>query len=377
VLRDRSNRRPAAAAQAAKLTGPTRTKRAAVTAIRDFVAKSIRTAGPGFLELPLSELSTADTTLADGYGHAADKAILLHAMLSAAGFKPEFVLASGLEDIPSLRAQVAAFPLPYLFDSVLVKVRVDGETVYLNDTDQYARLGTTASAGHLAFRPADRAFEMIRPAKGCGERQETSFHFMLAADGGTRITIANRFYGSAYNGKRRFFAELPPEERRRYYQELVSGVVQGARPVGELTTQFDRYPGLEEFTVAVDRFAVVDNTFLFFQVPYRAALFNFRADHRQLPIMTGRDQDRAIHAEIEWPAGFPKVVIAPRSQRLLAPDGAGVARVDSAAHGQAWQLDYSLKSSPAIIPAAQYPALIQLETALGELSSRAFLLERN
>ena len=377
VLRDRSNHRPAAAAQAAKLTGPTRTKRDAVIAIRDFVAKSIRTAGPGFLELPLSELSAADTTLADGYGHAADKAILLHAMLSAAGFKPEFVLVSGIEDIPSLRAKVAAFPLPYLFDGVLVKVRVDGEAVYLNDTDQYARLGTTASAGHLAFRPADRAFEMIRPAKGCGGRQETDFRFALAADGKTRITIANRFYGSAYNGKRRFFAELPPEERRRYYQELVSGVVQGARPVGELATQFDRYPGVEEFTVEVDRFAVVDNAHLFFQVPYRAALFNFRADHRQLPIMTGRNQDRAIHARIQWRAGFPKVVIAPRSQRLWAPAGAGVARVDSNARGNAWQLDYSLKSSPALIPAEKYPALIQLETALGELSSRAFLLERN
>jgi hypothetical protein len=93
--------------------------------------------------------------------------------------------------------------------------------------------------------------------------------------------------------------------------------------------------------------------------------------------MTGRDQDRAIHAAIEWPAGFPKVVIAPRSQRLTAPGGAGVARVDSTGRGNAWQLDYSLKSSPAIIPAEKYPVLIQLETALGELSSRAFLLERN
>ncbi len=63
-------------------------------AIRDFIAKSIRVAGPSFTELPLTELSSADTTLADGYGHLADRAILFHAMLSAAGFQPEFVMAS-------------------------------------------------------------------------------------------------------------------------------------------------------------------------------------------------------------------------------------------------------------------------------------------
>src|SRR5204863_7661149 len=44
-------------------------------AVRDFIAKSIRLAGPSFSELPLSELSSADTTLADGYGHSADRAI--------------------------------------------------------------------------------------------------------------------------------------------------------------------------------------------------------------------------------------------------------------------------------------------------------------
>ena len=63
------------------------------------VAKSIRVAGPSFADLPLNELSAADTTLSDGYGHAADRAILLHAMLTAAGFKPEFVMASGLPPI--------------------------------------------------------------------------------------------------------------------------------------------------------------------------------------------------------------------------------------------------------------------------------------
>ena len=70
----------------------------------------------------MSELSKADTTLADGYGHAADRAILLHAMLAAAGFQPEFVLASDLPPMDGVRDIATSFPLPDSFDTPLVKV---------------------------------------------------------------------------------------------------------------------------------------------------------------------------------------------------------------------------------------------------------------
>ena len=96
TMLDRARQSTQAAALARRLTANATGKIESVKAIRDFVAKTIRDAGPSFTELPLSELSDADTTLADGYGHAADRAILLHAMLTAAGFQPEFVLASGL-----------------------------------------------------------------------------------------------------------------------------------------------------------------------------------------------------------------------------------------------------------------------------------------
>ena len=73
-------------------------------------------AGPSFTELPLSELSDADTTLADGYGHAADRAILFHAMLAAAGFQPEFVLASDLPPIAGITNVSLSFPCPIPFN---------------------------------------------------------------------------------------------------------------------------------------------------------------------------------------------------------------------------------------------------------------------
>ena len=97
--------------------GHSETRLEAVKAIRDFVVKSIRLAGPSFTELPLSELSAADTTLADGYGHLADRAILFHAMLTAAGFRPEFVLASDLPPIKGIASIAKSFPLPQNFQA--------------------------------------------------------------------------------------------------------------------------------------------------------------------------------------------------------------------------------------------------------------------
>ena len=112
TMLERSRQSTKAAELARQLAAKAGSKIEAVKAIRDFVAKSIRAAGPSFTDLPLSELSDADTTLADGYGHAADRAILLHAMLSAAGFQPEFVLVSDLPAIAGITNVAMTFPLP-------------------------------------------------------------------------------------------------------------------------------------------------------------------------------------------------------------------------------------------------------------------------
>ena len=364
-----------AAAQAKELTAAAKTRLDAVRAIRDFVAESIRPAGPSFLELPLSELSAADTTLADGYGHEADRAILLHALLTAAGFRPEFVLASELPDLKAVTRFEKAFPLPGDFGGVLVRVKVEGETYYLNDTDQYAQLGTTAHDGCLGILPATGDREWIKAAKHDGDRSETGYAITLADDGRVRVQVATHFYGTAYNSRHRYFAELPPEERRRYYQEVVSGFSQGARPVGDLVTQFDTYPGLEQYTVDVDNYGVVDGRYLYFDLPFAPGLFPVGSDHRTLPLYQPGTGHEEIRTEITLPAAFPQVVIAPPGKRIAAPGG--VARITAKNTAGKYVLTDDLESKPAIVTPAEYPELLKAEAALREKSGQVFLLEKN
>ena len=376
TLLDRAGKSTQAAARARQLTGTAATRLDAVKSIRDYVVKSIRLAGPGFGELPLSELSAADTTLADGYGHLADRAILLHAMLTAAGFSPEFVLASELPPIAPITEVVKQFPLPQNFQYPLVRVVVAGETYYLNDTDEYAQLGTTPHANQLAWTLATRKLGEIQPAKNCRDHAETVYTLELANDGRAQIGITQHFYGNAFNQKKHYFAELPPEERRRYFQELVSSVAQGARPAGDLVTQFDTYPGVEQFRVNIDHFAVVDGNYFYFDLPFAPSLFPAGTDSRSLPLFISRGGRSVVCTEISLPPDFRKPVIVPTGKKLAAA-GALSARVKTVAAAGKFSITHELETTPAIVAARDYPALLRTEAALREKSGRSFLWQKD
>ena len=373
TLLDRAGKDTQAAALARKLTRSATNRLESLQIIRDFIAESIRLAGPSFTELPLRYLSAADTTLADGYGHLADRAILLDAMLSAAGFKPEFVLASDLPPVARIADVARHFPLPQNFQYPLVRVTVSGQTYYLNDTDQYAELGTTPHAHRLALALATRAVTEIQPAQNCDEQSETLYTVALKRDGQAQIGVTRRYFGSEFDGKKRYFSELPPEERRRYYQEVVSGVAQGARPAGDLVTKFDTYPGVEKYSVTVDHYAVVDGKYLYFDLPFTASLFPAGADARQLPLFIAYGSRSRIRAEITLPPEFRRLVIAPPGEKLSA--AGETARVTTSSGKGKFVLTDELHTTPAIVAPADYPSLLKAESALRQKSSRAFLLQ--
>jgi transglutaminase-like putative cysteine protease len=375
TLLDRAGMSANAAQVAHKVAGEGKSKAAQVQAVRNFLAMSIRSAGPSFTELPLSELSDADTTLKDGYGHAADRAILCYAMLKSLGFEPSFVLASGLPPISEITNLTSRFPLPQSFQSPLVRVAVDGQTYYLNDTDQYARLGTTVHDGRLSVVLASQTFETVRAAKDCEDKTETVYTLSLNDAGKTQVGISRHYFGTEYNMKKRFFSELPPEERRRYFQEIVSGVSQGAQPMGDLTTQFDTYPGTEQFSVQVDNYAVVDGKYLYFDLPFTPSLLPVGSDHRVLPLFISGHNESTVRTEIQLPPNYKQVVIAPGGTELKAPDGGGVAKTVAKNEAGKFVLTHDFETYPAIIDPKDYAQLLKIESALGQKASRVFLLQ--
>jgi transglutaminase-like putative cysteine protease len=377
ALEDRSKDGEKAADVAHQIAAQSKSKLETIKGIRDFVAKSVRLAGPTFTELPLSELSKADTTLTDGYGHAADRAILLHSMLTAAGFQPEFVLASDLPPMDGVRDIATTFPLPDSYDTPLVKVALDGQTYYLNDTDQYAEIGSTAHEDRLGINLSSQAPEVIAAAKDCQDRVETDYTLSFANDGRMQMGVSKHYFGNEYNEKNKYFSELRPEEKKRYYQEVVSSIGQGARPVSDLSEDFNTYPGTETFTVALDNYAVVDGKYLYFNLPFTPSLVKLPGgDQRTLPLMLSHEGTTSVHAEITLPLGFRDVLIAPRSESLDAPAGGGKVRVTSASETGKIVLTDDSETSPAVISPRDYPAMVKVESTLENKSSKIFLLEK-
>jgi transglutaminase-like putative cysteine protease len=374
AMLDRSHKSSKAAELARQLTANAKDKIESAKAIRDFVAKTIRDAGPSFTELPLSQLSDADTTLTDGYGHAADRAILLHAMLAAAGFQPEFVLASSLPAITGITNVAMAFPLPELFQTPLVRITINGVNYYLNDTDQYAQLGSTGSDGAMGIAPSTGAWETIHAAKGCEDAIRTDYALLLDDSGRTLLQVSRWYYGENYGDRNKYFSELPPEERNRYFQEAVSQVAQGARAVGDLKTAFDTYPGLEQFSVIIGNYGIADGNYFYFNLPSIPPLMPAGADQRALPLLISQGNKNTVRLEVDLPPGFPRILIEPKSENLAA--GAETARLTTQNTPGGCVITDEFETAPAIVNPVGYQAMLKIESALGRKSSKVFLLEQ-
>ncbi len=356
------------------LIAQTDAPRAKIRAIRDHVARQIRGAGPGLGGLPPSAISPAATTLADGYGNTADRAVLLHAMLSAAGFTPHFVLAGFATDHPHLRAPLLRFP-GQLFGSVLVAVRPDdaAERIYLNDTDQYQALGATAHEGEPAL---ELAVGMPRPQL-CPAQTRTESHYAidLHANGDARIEHTRLSFGNRFGARRRYYDELSPEERRRAHLEMAGAIARGATTIGPLTIETTQPPAREHFAVRVDGFAVVDGDHLYCTLPASlGATLQLRAETRDVPYYTAGGNPLLQRVVLRLPAGYAPVLL-PREI-----DGAdpldGTLAITSAYDGEQLTVTWRRALEPSLVPAARYDDLQELQRRLRHPDTHTVVLRR-
>ena len=311
-----------------------------VRAIRDFVARDIRLAGPAFTDLPLAA-SPADVTLSDGYGHALDRAVLLVAMLDAIGLDSDVLLVDPLRQLVTERGSVEdpryAFPSPGVFTRPLVAVEPEtGHRAYLNDTDQYATLGVTPSSRSRALRLTrdhitdDLALDIEDGAQANGDANDGqpfatilperddldnftvySTATELDSNGDARVTVDTTSYGTGAAYVRRVYQEMTPEELSRHHQELVGGISVAARPAGPLEFDVTNYPAKVSYSVTAPEYAVRTGDTLTLTMSSLSPVISLRSNSRTLPLGTAATEDVFSTTEVVLPKETEEILLMP------------------------------------------------------------------
>jgi len=365
-------------ALAKQLTDGLGSKREKAIALRDWVAENLRPAGPSLTSLPLSAITAADQTLNDRYGNNPDRMVVLYAMLKAAQFNPRFVLSGALPLVPEAADPLIAVPARNAFDTVLIKVDVDGETVYLNGASQYAELGTSSYDHRAMIDLSDGSISTIQVAPGKDERSHTIYEMSIDAQGEAGLTGTTLIQGTAFEDFHNVYAEMTPENRRRHYLELVSGISQSARAASDLITDYSDYPGKLEFSVHAPRYGVQDGDYLYFTLPVGFGdLLKYRSNKRTLPLSWNGYVDIMNEYNIVLPDGYEPVIL-PKNFSWQAPEGAGIVEmaVDYSDLANAIRVVQIADLKPALIPADKFPDIIEASRKLSHPDMQTVLLRK-
>ena len=365
-------------ALAKQLTSGMHGDAAKVVALRDWVAMNLRQAGPALPNLPLTAITPADLTLHERYGNNADRMVVLYTLLKAAHFKPQFILSGGISLIPTASEPLLAVPARSAFDTVLVKVEIDGKPIYLNGESQYAELGTSRYNHRPELNLASGKIGTITVAPTNDDRSNSFFEMSVAANGEMGLTQSSTTQGSAFEDFHRAYAEITPENRRRHYLEMISAISQSAKAASELVTDYARYPGRIEFSATADSYAVADGDYLYFTIPNSLdGLLKYRSNERTLPLAWENNVDVLIESNIVLPDGYEPAIL-PRNFSWQAPSSAGLVEfaVEYSPRANAVRIVQMADLKPAFIPAADFPNIIEASHRLAHPDMRTILLKK-
>ncbi|MFA7185828.1 MAG: DUF3857 domain-containing protein, partial [Victivallales bacterium] len=374
-LEDAATGRKDAEAMAVKLIEG-KTPQDAIKAIRDYAAKEIRLAGPGLCSLPLSCISNADQTLKDGYGNSPDRAALIYAMLKKAGFKPEFLAVANVPPIPQALSELEQFPAAE-FDTVLVKCISKEKIYYLNDTSQYAQLGSCDNENNIALNLNRAQLETVKPQEEAATRLELEYSLKLIGDGSTLISYTAFHYGEEFESENRLFSEISPEERKRHFQQAVSRIAQSAIPITKFTSDFKTYPGKIHYAVKIPDYIIKDGKYLYFKLPldYLNSLISTGTEKRENPYFQNKRRRILIKYFIDLPDNVGDIVIQPGNCSVTCPgQGGGIKITTARVSATKLQIIYDIDLTPCIVPADEYGLLVNAQTRLSKPGLKTIML---
>ena len=305
-----------------------------VRAVRDWMAKNVKVAGPGLYEVPLAaQLTPPETVLRERYATRLDYVRTLAALLRGAGFEADVVLAADNAGEPAALRERDKFEKPNVraFDEALCRVRVrkggflgfGGETqeIFVGTESQYAPLGPSGFAGSDYFDPATGEFGVVTvPSHEFLDCEgETSF-YRVREDGAVDLDVKKEIWGAGVEAFRKTYSEILPEDRSRLYQSILGDLSQAATATGELETDVEGYPATSAFKCYVPDFATVEGDAITLRLPnLLSKLPTFTGRDRRTPFAVGAADREFEDVTVRFPEGYVVAEHLPESFSFADP----------------------------------------------------------
>ncbi|QHI70002.1 DUF3857 domain-containing protein [Tichowtungia aerotolerans] len=359
-------------AKAKELTHDIKGRIQKMTVLRDFVDRNIRPAGPGISSLPLSAITPAEQTLAEGYGNSIDRAVLLYALSDAVKLKPRFVLSSGLPRIKGINTSLMDTFQRQPFNVPLVAIENDKKDYYFGDSGRYAAPGTLEHNRNPAINL--KTGELEFPETSLENRSDTSYQMVIAENGDVTVLKSTNFSGTPFEAFHKIFAEFTPEELRREQQRQLSDLSQSAEAIRPLLPSFEE--GTLTLAAKLKNYAVVDGDHMYFTLPGGLDnLLGIRSDRRSSAFYIGDPIQTSRLYELILPKGW-RPALAPKAFKTELPENGGTVQVQTAPTRNGMLILQEADINPTIVHVKDYDELLDLNSTLTRPAARTIMLKK-
>ena len=310
----------------------------ALRAVRDWMAKYVKIAGPGLYELPLAlQLTPPETVLRERYATRLDYMRTMCSLLRGAGLDASVVFASANADEPEEIKRRIKYDEPNVraFSAALCRVTLrEGGFLWFGGTErvyfvgaenQYAPLGPSSREGCDYFDPETGGFGVVTvPDPLFTAYESEASEYDIRQDGSVDLSVVNETFGSGVGAFRKKYSEMLPEIRSRRHQEILGNVAQAATATSDLETDISSYPARMKYSCYIPDFATIQDGAVTIQLPSLASSVPLLSGSvRRTPFAIGATDRATETVTVVFPEGYDQVEHLPEPFKFADPADPG------------------------------------------------------
>ena len=306
---------PLAKAEAEKLVKNCKTPNEKVTAIRDFVDRQIRLAGPAFNDYNWT-FSPADDTLKRSYGNCADRAILLKAMIDSIGLRSEWIARSSI-GFPKIKSSYFSNNLRYfqdIYDNLLLLV-FDGPQIVgiLNENSRYAPVAQDNSRSCVSLNISRKSPQPRTEKSRTVNRSINDISLKINKDLTVEANVVYTFYGAEAEAMRRFFAESNSHQQKQFFEKQTIAFSIHAIEKSPWKTEDNKNNFKIKAILTIKDYLRITGNYAALKIPEVSSLANqlFATADRKTPIWLNNESSVQNNVRIELPPDYSLVSLPP------------------------------------------------------------------